>query len=57
MSKLNDLKIWTVLNSAVEIASNLDYNHAKSYLTPERLKRGWCMICIIDNLNFDLIKE
>jgi hypothetical protein len=42
---------WTVYNSGAEVASGLSFAEAWSYLTPERLARQWCAVCVVDKSN------
>ena len=42
---------WIVYNSGAEVASGLSFAEARDYLTPERLARGWCAVCVVDQSN------
>jgi hypothetical protein len=42
---------WDVYNSGAQIASGLTYQEAIEYITPERLERGWCVVCVVDKSN------
>jgi len=39
---------WSVYNSGAEVASGLTFSEAWDYLTPERLARQWCAVCVVD---------
>jgi hypothetical protein len=42
---------WSVYNSGAEVASGLTFSEAWDYLTPERLAREWCAVCVVDQSN------
>ena len=42
---------WSVYNSGAEVASGLSFAEAREYLTPERLARKWCAVCVVDQSN------
>jgi len=42
---------WSVYNSGAEVASGLTFSEAWDYLTPERLARQWCAVCVVDQSN------
>jgi hypothetical protein len=42
---------WTVYNSGAEVASGLSFSEAWEYMTPERLARQWCAVCVLDKSN------
>lgn len=42
---------WSVFNSGAEVASGLSYVEALDYLTPERLERGWSLVCVVNKDN------
>jgi hypothetical protein len=42
---------WSVFNSGAEVASGLTFSEAWDYLTPERLAREWCAVCVVDQSN------
>ncbi len=42
---------WIVYNSGAEVASGLSLAEALEYLTPERLARQWCAVCVVDQSN------
>lgn len=42
---------WIVYNSGAEVASGLSLAEAMEYLTPERLARQWCAVCVVDQSN------
>jgi hypothetical protein len=42
---------WSVFNSGAEVASGLTFAEAGDYLTPERIARKWCAVCVVDAAN------
>ena len=42
---------WIVYNSGAEVASGLSLAEALDYLTPGRLARQWCAVCVVDQSN------
>lgn len=42
---------WSVFNSCAEVANGLSYAEAFDYLTPERLARGWSLVCVVNKDN------
>lgn len=53
-STINNVAIdnWTVINSGgAEVASNASLESVIDALTPDRLARGWCAVCLIDANN------
>lgn len=42
---------WTVFNSGAQVAEVDSLADAMDYLTPERLARQWCAVCVVDQSN------
>lgn len=42
---------WSIYNSGAEVASGLLFEEAWDYMTPERLARGWCAVCVVNQEN------
>ena len=42
---------WSVFNSGAKVWSGLSLADAVIELTPDRLERGWCAVCVIDKDN------
>lgn len=42
---------WSVFNTSTEVAGGLTLAEALDYLTPERLQRGWSVVCVINKDN------
>ena len=47
---------WSVYNSGAEVAGGLTFTEAWDYLTPERLARQWCAVCVVDETNQPIAK-
>jgi hypothetical protein len=48
---------WTVYNSGAEVASGLSFSEAWEYMTPERLARQWCAVCVVDKSNLPTVPQ
>ena len=48
---MTDAPTWTVFNSGAEVADGLTHTEAMDYLTTDRLARGWCAVCVVDESN------
>jgi hypothetical protein len=43
---------WSVFDfGGAEVAGGLTFIEACDYLTPQRLARKWCAVCVIDEAN------
>lgn len=42
---------WTVFNSGAQVAEVESLAKVMEYLTPERLSRQWCAVCVVDQSN------
>lgn len=42
---------WTVFNSGAQVAEVESLAEAMEYLTPERMARQWCAVCVVDQVN------
>ena len=47
---------WSVYNSGAEVAGGLTFTEAWDYMTPERLARQWCAVCVVDESNQPIAK-
>jgi hypothetical protein len=45
---------WSVYNSGAKVASGLTFAEAWDYMTPERLARDWCAVCVVDQSNMPM---
>ena len=45
---------WIVYNSGAEVASGLSFAEAWGYMTPGRLARQWCAVCVVDQSNLPI---
>jgi hypothetical protein len=48
---------WSVYNTGAEVASGLTFDEAWDYLTPARLARGWCAVCVVDASNLPVAHD
>ena len=42
---------WTVFNSGAQVVEVESLAEAMEYLTPARLARQWCAVCVVDQSN------
>ena len=42
---------WTVFNSGAQVAEVKSLSEAMEYLTPARLSRQWCAVCVVNKSN------